>query len=107
MRGFDDASDRLFSYVSIEDKLHAKHPLRLIHEVVNDCLSGMSGDFDALDALDALAADGRPSPSGRRLRRSGSCGPCSYRRSIRSGPSVHDGADAVQPALPLICGAFA
>ena len=64
MRGFDDQSDQLFSYVSIEDKIHAKHPLRLIREVVNDCLSAMSTDFDAI-----YSADGRPSIAPERLIR--------------------------------------
>ena len=62
MRGLDDQGDQLFSYVSIEDKTHRKHPLRLIRAVVNDCLSGMSSDFDAL-----YARDGRPSIAPERL----------------------------------------
>lgn len=65
MRGSDDQSDQLFSYVSIEDKIHEKHPLRLIRGVVNDCLSGMSAEFDAL-----YAHDGRPSIAPERLIRS-------------------------------------
>ena len=48
MRGFDDHSDQLFSYVSLEDRIHGKHPLRLIRDVVNDCLLRMLSDFGRL-----------------------------------------------------------
>lgn len=64
MRGDDRMNGQLFSYVSVEDRIHAKHPLRLIREVVNDCLASMSGDFDAL-----YASDGRPSIAPERLLR--------------------------------------
>ena len=64
MRGDDRRSDQLFSYVSIEDRVHAKHPLRLIREVVNDVLSSLSRDFDGV-----YAADGRPSIPPERLLR--------------------------------------
>ncbi len=50
MRGFDDRSDELFSYVSKEDRLHRKYPLRLIREVVDDCLAGLSPDERVWDA---------------------------------------------------------
>jgi len=71
MRGEDRGNNELFSYVSIEDRVHARHPLRLIREVVNDALASMSADFDRL-----YAAEGRP--------RSACCGRCCCRRSIRS-----------------------
>ena len=48
MRVFDDHSDQLFSYVLLKDRIHGKHPLRLIRDVVNDCLSRMSSDFGRL-----------------------------------------------------------
>lgn len=76
MRGEDRSDGQLFSYVSIEERIHAKHPLRLIREVVNDCLSSMSGEFAAL-----YAPVGRPSIPPERLLRF-----CS--RSIRSARSV-------------------
>ena len=56
MRGSDKTSGELFSYVSIEDRIHAEHPLRLIREVVNDALCGLSGDLDEI-----YAHNGRPS----------------------------------------------
>jgi len=64
MRGEDTGNTQLFSYVSIEDRIHAKHPLRLIREVVNDALASMSADFDRL-----YAAQGRPSIPPERLLR--------------------------------------
>ena len=64
MRGEDRSNGELFSYVSIEERIHAKHPLRLIREVVNEALCSMSGEFDAL-----YARDGRPSIPPERLLR--------------------------------------
>lgn len=64
MRGDDRSNGQLFSYVSIEERIHAKHPLRLIREVVNEALLGLSGEFDAI-----YAADGRPSIPPERLLR--------------------------------------
>jgi len=64
MRGEDGDNSQLFSYVSIEDRIHAKHPLRLIREVVNDALAGMNADFDGL-----YAREGRPSIPPERLIR--------------------------------------
>lgn len=64
MRGGDSENGQLFSYVSIEDRIHAKHPLRLIREVVNEALASMNAEFDAL-----YAHDGRPSIPPERLIR--------------------------------------
>jgi len=64
MRGDDKTKLELFSYVSIEDRIHAKHPLRLIRDVVNDALGALSGDFDAM-----YAREGRPSIPPERLLR--------------------------------------
>lgn len=64
MRGTDKGQDQLFSYISIEDRIHAKHPLRLIREVVNDALDGLSADFDSM-----YAREGRPSIPPERLLR--------------------------------------
>ncbi|MGH3054054.1 MAG: IS5 family transposase [Gaiellaceae bacterium] len=64
MRGEDRSNGQLFSYVSIEDRIHEKHPLRLIREVVNEALASMSREFDAV-----YADDGRPSIPPERLLR--------------------------------------
>lgn len=64
MRGDDGENTQLFSYVSVESRIHAKHPLRLIREVVNDALALMSSDFEAI-----YARAGRPSIPPERLLR--------------------------------------
>lgn len=64
MRGEDRANGQLFSYVSIEERIRPKHPLRLIREVVNEALGGLSAEFEAL-----YAEAGRPSIPPERLLR--------------------------------------
>lgn len=39
MRGTDEKSGSLFSYVDLEERIPAKHPLRKIQQVVNDALA--------------------------------------------------------------------
>jgi transposase len=48
MRGSDAVSGKLFSYVDLEKRVPADHPLRVIREVVNATLLAMSVEFDAL-----------------------------------------------------------
>ena len=48
MRGSDAVSGKLFSYVSLEKRVPAAHPLRVIREIVNATLVTMSAEFDAL-----------------------------------------------------------
>jgi transposase len=64
MRGSDAVSGALFSYVDLEDRVPAKHPLRLIREVVNEVLAALDADFSAM-----YAAFGRPSIAPERLLR--------------------------------------
>jgi transposase len=64
MRGMDARSGELFSYVDLEKRVPAKHPLRLIRVVVNDVLAGLDGDFSR-----AYADSGRPSIAPERLLR--------------------------------------
>ena len=62
----DEAMGSLFSYVDLEERVPAGHPLRAIRRVVNDALSSLDGAFDAL-----YASCGRPSiPSERLIRAS-------------------------------------
>ena len=56
MRGQDQTSGQLFSYVDLEERVPAKHPLRLIREIVNDVLASLSSDFESM-----YARMGRPS----------------------------------------------
>ena len=64
MRGTDEASGSLFSYVDLEERVPARHPLRLIRRIVNDALASLDAEFDAL-----YADFGRPSIAPERLIR--------------------------------------
>ncbi|MFT3725225.1 MAG: IS5 family transposase [Hyphomonadaceae bacterium] len=65
MRGSDVRSGSLFSYVDLEQRVRADHPLRVIREVVNAALADLSADFDALYPPKV----GRPSIPPERLLR--------------------------------------
>jgi transposase len=45
MRGLDERSGELFSYVDLEDRVPAKHPLRLIRRIVNEVLVALDSEF--------------------------------------------------------------
>src|ERR1700694_1573326 len=64
MRGPDARSGELFSYVDLEKRVPAKHPLRLVRGVVNDVLAALDGDFSR-----AYADSSRPSIPPERLLR--------------------------------------
>jgi transposase len=64
MRGSDERSGELFSYVDIEERVPQNHPLRLIRRIVNDVLAALDGEFAKL-----YAEDGRPSIAPERLLR--------------------------------------
>ena len=64
MRGSDTQNGSLFSYVSLEDRIPARHPLRTIREVVNAALVTLDADFNEL-----YAGEGRPSIAPERLLR--------------------------------------
>jgi len=48
MRGADETSGSLFSYVDIEARIPARHPLRQIRRVVNEALASLDAEFGAL-----------------------------------------------------------
>ena len=56
MRGTDKRSSELFSYVDLEQRVRADHPLRAIRTVVSEALDALSGEFAAL-----YSSMGRPS----------------------------------------------
>src|ERR1700726_2022374 len=64
MRGKDQRSEVLFSYVSLEMRIPADHPLRPIREIVDEALRKLSRSFDRL-----YAREGRPSIPPERLLR--------------------------------------
>jgi len=64
MRGTDETSGSLFSYVDVEERIPARHPLRKIRQVVNDALASLDAEFEAL-----YIDFGRPSIPPERLIR--------------------------------------
>ncbi|MBZ9858040.1 IS5 family transposase [Mesorhizobium sp. CA13] len=56
MRGGDDRTGELFSYVDHEARVRRDHPLRAIRAIVNEALSALEGEFAAL-----YSSIGRPS----------------------------------------------
>ncbi len=48
MRGTDEASGSLFSYVDLEARIPARHPLHKIRQVVNEALVSLDFEFEAL-----------------------------------------------------------
>ena len=78
MRGEDQRSEGFFSYVRLDTRIPADHPLRAIRALADEALSGLSRKFDRL--YSGATAD-------RRSRRSGCCGRCCCRRSTRCARS--------------------
>jgi transposase len=64
MRGADEQNGSLFSYVSLEERIPARHPLRKVRSVVNDALATLDAEFSRL-----YSAEGRPSIAPERLLR--------------------------------------
>jgi len=64
MRGSDERTGSLFSFVDLEERVPKRHPLRKIREIVNDALTALDGEFSSL-----YAAEGRPSIAPERLLR--------------------------------------
>jgi hypothetical protein len=63
MRGKDQRSERLFSYVGLEERIPADHPLRAIRILTDEALARLSRDFTKI-----YSHDGRPSiPPGQFL----------------------------------------
>ncbi len=56
MRGTQNFQGAMFSYISLEERVPAKHPLRKLRAVVDALLATMSSEFDAV-----YARRGRPS----------------------------------------------
>jgi transposase len=64
MRGSDIRTGDLFSYVDLEQRVPANHPLRLIRRIVNEVLAALDSEFGRL-----YATEGRPSIAPERLLR--------------------------------------
>ena len=64
MRGDDERSGALFSYVDMELRVPQSHPLRVIRALANEALGSLTGEFSAL-----YASTGRPSIPPEKLLR--------------------------------------
>ena len=64
MRGDDQLQSGMFSYVSIEERVPAEHPLRAIRKLVDEVLRNMAKEFEGM-----YAKSGRPSVPPERLLR--------------------------------------
>src|SRR5262249_37672578 len=64
MRGLDQRTGELFSYVDLEKRVPAKHPLRLVRSVVQGGRRALDRDFPR-----SYGASGRPSIAPERLGR--------------------------------------
>jgi transposase len=64
MRGSDERTESLFSYVSCEARVPQDHPLRAIRAIVDEALAALSGEFATL-----YANTGRPSIAPEKLLR--------------------------------------
>ncbi len=64
IRGTDETSGSLFSYLDLEERIPASLPLRKIRQMVNDALASLDGEFAPL-----YADFGRPSIAPERLIR--------------------------------------
>ena len=64
MRGSDEVTGALFSYVDIEARIPAEHPIRMIRRIVNEVLACLDAAFAAM-----YSGIGRPSIAPERLLR--------------------------------------
>jgi transposase len=64
MRGSDQRTGALFSFVDLDERVPKRHPLRKIRQIVNEALVALDADFSRL-----YASDGRPSIAPEKLLR--------------------------------------
>ena len=64
MRGSDERTGSLFSFVDLEERVPKRHPLRKIRQIVNDALAALDGAFSKL-----YSCEGRPSIAPEKLLR--------------------------------------
>ena len=93
MRGGDERSGSLFSYVDLEARVGKDHPLRTIRLIVNEALAVLSGEFSALYG-------GWPSLDSAREASAGDAF-----AGVLFDPlgAAVDGAAGVRPPVPLVC----
>lgn len=85
MRGSDQVTGSLFSYVDLEERIPARHPLRKIRAVVNDALRSLDAEFNRLPGSRHNTKGPPPADGG--LDHFSDAG--SYSAAIRSTCAVH------------------
>ena len=92
MRGGDERSGALFSYVNLETRIGKDHPLRTIRGVVNEALAGLSNEFCALRVDGAALDPAREASAGDAVA------------GVLFDPlcATVDGATGVRPAVSLV-----
>ena len=93
MRGGDERSGELFSYVDLEKRVRADHPLRAIRAIVNEALAALEREFAAL-----YAPIGRPSIPPEKLL----AGDAVAGVLLDPLGAAADGAAGVRSAVPLV-----
>ena len=93
MRGGDDRSGELFSYVDLEARVRRDHPLRAIRAIVNEALVGAGAGVRGALFADRAAVD----PAGEAAAGDAAAG-------VLLDPlgAAADGAAGVRPPVPLV-----
>ena len=93
MRGGDDRSGELFSYVDLEARVRADHPLRAIRAIVNAALAALGAGVRRALCPDRPAVD-----------RAGEAAAGDAAAGLLLDPlgAAADGAAGVRPAVPLV-----
>ena len=79
MRGGDNRTGELFSYVDLETRVRRDHPLRAIRTIVNEALSALEREFAAL-----YSPIGRPSRTSRKSLSPWHLHPCRPEKPLKS-----------------------
>ena len=95
MRGQDERTGSMFSYVDLEERVPIDHPLRKILVFVNAALAALNAEFAKL-----YSADGRPSIAPERLLRAALI---QILFSIRSERQLMEQMQ-IQSVVPLVRG---
>ena len=93
MRGGDERSGELFSYVDLEKRVRADHPLRAIRAIVNEALAALERGLRGALRADRAAVD-----------RAGEAASGDAVAGVLLDPlgAAADGAAGVRPAVPLV-----
>lgn len=81
MRGSDATTGSLFSYVYVEERIPATHPLRTIRSIVNEVLVSLDAEFAAF-----YEDTGRQSIAPERLRVAPTCSSNSSTPATKRAP---------------------